>query len=89
MPISIRIPPDEEKLLTQAAKQLNISKSEFVRRSVLAMASQVTARAAQTEADIDRQFIGQGGGLRDPAQVTDQRRLAILKRLRAKHGYAG
>jgi Protein of unknown function (DUF1778) len=89
MPISIRIPPEEEKLLTEAAHQLNISKSEFVRRSVLAMASQVTAQAALSEADIDRQFIGKGGGLRDPANVTDRRRLAILKRLRAKHGYAG
>jgi Arc/MetJ-type ribon-helix-helix transcriptional regulator len=83
------MPPDEERLLEDAARQLNVSKSEFVRRSILALASQVTAQTATAEADIDAQLIGKGGGLRDPADVTNARRHTILQRLRAKHGYAG
>lgn len=45
-------------------------------------------RAAPSEAAIDEQWIGKGGGLRDPASVTDPQRRAIVERLRAKHGYA-
>jgi hypothetical protein len=89
MPLSIRIPAEDEQLLEQAAQALSISKSEFVRRSVLAYAEQVTRSASANSDEIDARFIGQGGGLRDPASVKDPQRRAIVKRLRAKHGYAG
>jgi hypothetical protein len=39
-------------------------------------------------AEIDAMYIGQGGGLRQPGQVADPARRAILERLREKHGYA-
>ena len=87
MPLSIRIPSEVEQLLERAARALDISKSEFVRRSIVAYAQQVVL-PAEADNEIDARFIGQGGGLRDPASVKDSRRRAILTRLRAKHGYA-
>ncbi len=87
MPLSIRIPSEEEQLLERAAHALEISKSEFVRRSIVAYAQQVVL-PTEVNDEIDARFLGQGGGLRDPASVKNAQRRAIVKRLRAKHGYA-
>jgi hypothetical protein len=89
MPLSIRIPSDEEELLDRAARALEISRSEFVRRSIVAYARQVAMQTSTRDEEIDARYIGQGGSLRDPASVADPRRRAIVKRLRTKHGYAG
>lgn len=86
MVLSIRLPPDAEALLERAAERLHISKSEFVRRSITSYAATVIP-AEQRAAEIDAQYIGQGGGLRPIDSVTDPRKRAILERLRRKHGY--
>ena len=87
MTLSIRLPAEDELLLERAAEALRISKSEFIRRSIAAYAGKVMPvdRAA---AEIDAMYIGQGGGLRQPAQVANPAKRAILERLREKHGYA-
>lgn len=87
MTLSIRLPAEDALLLERAAGALRISKSEFIRRSIAAYAGKVMPddRGA---AEIDAMYIGQGGGLRQPAQVADPARRAILERLREKHGYA-
>ncbi|MFT4268941.1 MAG: ribbon-helix-helix protein, CopG family [Xenophilus sp.] len=88
MPLSIRLPAEDQTLLERAAAALRISKSEFIRRSIAAYAGKVLPpeRAA---AEIDAMYIGRGGGLRRPETVSDPRKRAVLERLRAKHGYAG
>jgi len=88
MTLSIRLPAADEGMLERAAKALRVSKSEFIRRSISAYAMKVAADP-QAAADIDALYIGQGGGLRDPASVADPRKRAIVERLRGKHGYAG
>lgn len=88
MTLSIRLPAADEAMLERAAKALRVSKSEFIRRSISAYAMKVAADP-QAAADIDALYIGQGGGLRDPASVADPRKRAIVERLRGKHGYAG
>ncbi|MFT4100615.1 MAG: ribbon-helix-helix protein, CopG family [Burkholderiaceae bacterium] len=88
MVISIRLPADDEALLTRAAELLQISKSEFVRRSIAAYAAKLIPTEEVPEA-IDAMYIGQGGGLRQPQDVASREKRAILERLREKHGYAG
>jgi hypothetical protein len=87
MTLSIRLAAEDEQLLERAAEALRISKSEFIRRSIATYASKVmpSDRAA---GEIDALYIGRGGGLRQPAQVTNPAKRAILERLREKHGYA-
>ncbi|KAF1023362.1 MAG: hypothetical protein GAK30_00565 [Paracidovorax wautersii] len=87
MTISIRLPADDEALLERAASQLQVSKSEFIRRSIAAYAAK-TLRPDRSAAEIDALYIGQGGGLRHPDSVAEPRQRAILERLREKHGYA-
>ena len=86
MTLSIRLPAEDETLLERAAAALRISKSEFIRRSIAAYAGTVLP-AEKAAAEVDALYIGQGGGLRDPAGVADPSKRAILQRLRAKHGY--
>jgi predicted transcriptional regulator len=88
MTLSIRLPPEDEKLLVRAAAALRVSKSEFIRRSIAAFAEQV-APADELAAQADALHIGRGGGLRRPEDVANPARRAILERLREKHGYAG
>ena len=61
--------------------------SNCIRRSIAGYAAKVmpTDRAAS---EIDAMYIGQGGGLRQPGQVANPAKRAILERLREKHGYA-
>jgi hypothetical protein len=87
MTLSIRLPAEDEHLLERAAATLHISKSEFIRRSIAAYAGKVMP-AERAAAEIDALYIGQGGGLRQPASVADPRKRAVLERLREKHGYA-
>jgi uncharacterized protein (DUF1778 family) len=87
MMISIRLPAEDEALLERGARQLHISKSEFVRRSIAAYAARVIPEA-QGVAEIDAQYIGQGGGLRQPESVSRADKRAIVERLRDKHGYS-
>lgn len=88
MTLSIRLAAADEAMLERAAKALRVSKSEFIRRSIAAYAMKVAADP-QAAAEVDALYIGQGGGLRDPASVADPRKRAIVERLRGKHGYAG
>lgn len=88
MTLSIRLPAEDQAMLERAARALRVSKSEFIRRSIVAYASSI-APAEQAAAEIDALFIGRGGGLRRPEAVTSQRKRAVLERLREKHGYAG
>ncbi|MDO4231330.1 MAG: DUF1778 domain-containing protein [Lautropia sp.] len=88
MGISLRLSAEEEALLERAASQLRLSKSEFVRRSITSYAASVIP-AEQRAAEIDALYIGQGGGLRDPSEVDNPQKRAVLQRLRKKHGYAG
>lgn len=86
MVISIRLSPDDEALLERAASRLRLSKSEFVRRSITNYAATIIP-AEHRAAEIDAQYIGQGGGLRAPESVGNPQKRAILTRLRKKHGY--
>lgn len=86
MTISIRLPAEEEALLEKAARELHISKSEFVRRSIAAYVAKVAPDVTGI-AEIDARYIGQGGGLRKPESVRRKDKRAILERLREKHGY--
>jgi hypothetical protein len=88
MAISIRLPADDEALLERAASRLHVSKSEFIRRSIVAYAAKV-APAGHSADEIDALYIGRGGGLRRPESVADPRKRAIVERLREKHGYTG
>ena len=88
MTLSIRLPAEDETLLERAATALQISKSEFIRRSIAAYASRVMP-PERLAAEIDAAFIGRGGGLRRPSSVADPAKRAVFERLREKHGYAG
>lgn len=87
MGISLRLSAEEEVLLERAASQLRLSKSEFIRRSIANYAAQVIP-AENRVAEIDALYIGQGGGLREPSEVKNPQKRAVLDRLRKKHGYA-
>jgi hypothetical protein len=82
MTLSIRLTAEDEALIKRAAAALRISESEFVRRSIVAYASEVLP------AEIDALHIGRGGGLREPESVADPGKRAIVERLREKRGYA-
>lgn len=86
MTISIRLPAEDEVLLEKAARDLHISKSEFVRRSIAAYAARVVPEIRGAE-EIDARYIGQGGGLRKPESIERADKRAIVERLREKHGY--
>ena len=88
MAISIRLPSEDEARLEHAADVLKISKSEFIRRSIVAYAAKV-APDLDAAAQADVLYLGKGGGLRHPESVTHPRKRAIVERLREKHGYAG
>jgi hypothetical protein len=88
MTLSIRLPASDEALLERSASALRVSKSEFIRRSIAAYVEKMLP-SAQTQADIDARYIGQGGGLRHPDSIANPRKRAIVERLREKHGYTG
>jgi hypothetical protein len=88
MTLSIRLPSADQALLERAASALRITKSEFIRRSIAAYAESALP-SEQARAEIDARYIGQGGGLRNPASIADPRKRAIVEHLREKHGYAG
>ncbi len=88
MPLSIRLPAEDEMLLERAAAALRVTKSEFIRRSIAAYARKVLP-AERAEAEIDALYIGRGGSLRRPETVSDPLKRAVLERLREKHGHAG
>lgn len=87
MPLSIRLPANDEALLERAASILHVSKSEFIRRSIAAYAAKVIPPEHSATA-IDALYIGQGGGLRCPESVSSPSKRAIVERLREKHGYS-
>lgn len=86
MTISIRLPAEEEALLEKAARELHISKSEVVRRSITAYVAKLVPDTTGV-AEIDARYIGKGGGLRKPETVKRTGKRAIVERLREKHGY--
>lgn len=88
MTISIRLPAEDQALLERASSRLQVSKSEFIRRSIAAYAAKIVP-AEQSAAEIDALYVGQGGGLRQPGSVANPHKRAIVERLREKHGYAG
>ncbi len=85
MPFSIRLTPEEEALLEDAARRTSRSRSELVRESVRDYCQRLT-REPRSAYSLGKGLFG-GGTLSGPPG--DPHKRAIWEKLRAKHRRVG
>lgn len=85
MTLSVRLSPEEEKLLEQTAHQLGRSKSDLARQAVYELCQKLV-RESQSPYSLGEDLFGQGKLANAP---TDPLKKQIWEKLCAKHGYMG
>ena len=85
MVLSVRLSPDEEKLLEDTAQRLGRSKSDVARQAVRELCRKL-GRDAQSPFDIGEELFDAGALAAAPV---DPLKRQVLKKLREKHGYLG
>jgi Arc/MetJ-type ribon-helix-helix transcriptional regulator len=85
MPLSVRLPPEEEALLDAVARQTLRSRSELVRQGVRELCQRL-ARADKTPYDMGAHLFGNGVLAAAP---NDPVKRAVWEKLRAKHHRVG
>ncbi len=85
MTLSVRLSPEEEKLLEQTASRLGRSKSDLARQAVHELCQKLI-RESQSPYSMGKDLFDAGKLAIAP---TDPLKKQIWEKLRAKHGYLG
>lgn len=85
MTLSVRLSPDEEKLLEITAKRLGRSKSDLARQAVHELCKKL-AMDEHTPYSLGQDLFG-AGELSEPPN--DALKRQVWEKLRVKHGYLG
>ena len=85
MTLSVRLSPEEEKLLEQTANRLGRSKSDLARQAVHELCQKLI-RESQSPYSMGKDLFGAGKLAEAP---TDPLKKQVWEKLRAKHGYLG
>ncbi|MBS3916861.1 MAG: ribbon-helix-helix protein, CopG family [Sulfuritalea sp.] len=84
MPLSIRLTPEEERLLEKACRRSTRSKSDIVRQGVREVCARIM-RGDKTPYELGADLFGAGDLARPPA---DKMKRAVWEKLRDKHRHA-